>query len=225
MARRRRFMRSKTSPDRGWVVGFNNMQFEPNDGGPALQIGTLFDFADIDADALTGRIEQDKSDWFIKRVIFEAVAAFGTNGLTITDTARLWQLGLGTMSNDNANAASADGGYVISADNYNLWSRLFRSWSRPVYTGGLIGYTGDQNIATENVTTGGPTGGWSVTAPFWGHASIYEDFEVSNAGLRNNQSCIWMLSGSEGPGGYDWDPDDILYVTMNYRVLLQKRRM
>lgn len=221
---RRRFMRSKTSPDRGWVVGFNNMQVEPAPGGsPGLAIATLFDFADIDADALTGRIEQDKSDWFIKRVIFEAFAAASFANVTPTDVARIYQLGLGTIPNENATAADVDGGYVISSENYNLWSRLFRTWSRPVYAGALIGYTGDFNVATENVTVGGPSS-YGVTAPFWGPSAIYEDFEVSNAGLRNNQSCVWMLTGSEGPASFDWDDNDQLYLTINYRVLLQKRR-
>jgi len=221
---RRKFLRSKTQPDRGWVVGFNNMSFIKGDTGPANTIGTLFDFADIDAEALTGRIEQDKSDWFIKRVILEAYAAFSTSETTPTDVARIWQMGVGVMSNDHANEFNDSNLRVYSGETYNLWARTFRTWSRPVYAGGLIGYTGDFNIATENVTSGGPTGGYSTTAPFWGESSVKEDFEVSNAGLRNNQSCLFLLSDSEGPASFDWDDGDVLYVTVNYRVLLQKRR-
>jgi len=74
------------------------------------------------------------------------------------------------------------------------------------------------------VTTGGPLGGWSTTAPFWGDARVHDDFEVSNAGLRNNQACCIHISLDPGPGSFDWNIDDQLFVQFQYRVLMQKRR-
>lgn len=220
---RRKFHRSKFQPDRGWLIGFNNMTMVKGDG-VSNTWGLVFDFADIDAEALTGRIEQDKSDWFVKRVLLEAYAAFSTSETTPTDVARIWQFGMGIMNNDSVVEFDNDPLRVYSGETFNLMARTFRTWSRPVYAGGLIGYTGDFNIATENVTTGGPTGGYSTTAPFWGESSIKDDFEVTSAGLRNNQSCVFLVSDSEGPASFDWDEGDVLYVTVNYRVLLQKRR-
>jgi len=222
---RRRFNRSKTAPDMGWVVGtFATSVVEAAGGGNEASIVSLFDFADVDADALTGRIEQDKSDWFVKRVIVDVYAAVSFDGTGPTDVARLWALGLGVVGNADADEISSNNYGVYSAEATNLYARTFRTYSRPVYAGGIIGYTGDFNIATENVTTGGPVGGWSTTAPFWGDARIHDDFEVSNAGLRNNQSVVAHISLLNGPGSFDWDVDDVLYLEGQYRVLMQKRR-
>lgn len=222
---RRRFQRSKHSPDRGWVVG----TFTTSTGliDPNANINgsvTLFDFADIDAEALTGRIEQDKSDWFVKRVILDVYGAVSFDGVTPTDTARVYELGVGVMGNADVEEFGSQAWRVMSSEVYNLWARTFRTYTRPVYAGGLIGYTGDFNIATENVTSGGPVGGYSTTAPFWGPSSISDDFEVSNAGLRNNQSCVVLFSVGQAPASFIWDEGDNLYVAGTYRVLLQKRR-
>lgn len=214
---RRRFYKSRTQPDRGWVVGFNNINLTP---ASASLYGVAFDFADIDPEALTGRIEADKSDWFVKRVIFECFAAVSFTGTSATDVARIWQLGLGTAPNENANRFTDADFDVLSGETYNLWSRLFRTWSRPVYAGGLIPYSENNILAAEPF----PVNSYGVTAPFWGPSAIYEDFEVSSAGLRNNQSVFWFASRSEAPASYDWDAGDILYLTINYRMLLQKRR-
>lgn len=222
---RRRFNKSKTAPDMGWVVGeFATTTIEAVGGGNEAGVVALFDFADIDADALTGRIEQDKSDWFVKRVILDVYAAVSFEDTTPTDVARLWALGLGVVGNADADEIASNNYGVYSPEATNLYARTFRTYSRPVYAGGLIGYTGDFNIATENVTTGGPVGGYSTTAPFWGDARVHDDFEVSNAGLRNNQSVIAHVSLLNGPASFDWDVGDALYVSGQYRVLMQKRR-
>lgn len=214
---KRKFYRSKHQPDRGWIVGFNNMIFSPESFSA---IGTLFDFSDIDPEALTGRIEADKSDWFVRRVIAEVYAAVSFTNTTATDVARVWQLGLGVMPNANADEVTANAYRVLSGEAYNLWARMFQTWTRPVYAGGLIPYSENQILAAEPF----PVNSYGVTAPFWGASAIYADIDVSNAGLRNNQAVVWMGSDSEGPGTYDWDPGDVLYLTMNWRVLVQKRR-
>jgi len=208
----------------GWVVGQGTFNLEANAGLDDVGVVPLFDFADVDADALTGRIEQDKSDWFVKRFIVDIYAAVSFVNTSPTDVARLWALGVGIIGNSDADVMAIEDFGVYSAEATNLYARTFRTYSRPVYAGGLIGYTGDQNIATENVTTGGPTGGWSTTAPFWGPSSIRDDFEVSNAGLRNNQSCCLQVGLTPGPASFDWDDGDILYLAYFYRVLMQKRR-
>jgi len=223
---RRRFNRSKTAPDMGWVVGAADLSFaatalDVGSGGASVQF--LFDFADVDADAITGRIEQDKSDWFVKRVIIDAYAAASFTNVTPTDTARLWAMGLGVIGVENANEIGADELSVYSAEATNLYARTFRTYSRPVYASALIGYTGDFNLATENVTSGGPSS-YGVTSTPWGGAHVRDDFEVSNAGLRNNQACCIHVSMEPGPASYDWDTGDVLYIRYFYRVLMQKRR-
>jgi len=222
---RRRFQRSKHSPDRGWVVG----TFTTSTGAivPNSNINgsvTLFDFADIDAEALTGRIEQDKSDWFVKRVLLDIYAAVSFDETEPTDVARIYEIGMGIMGNADVEEFGEQNMRVITPEVFNYWARTFRTYTRPVYAGGLIGYTGDFNIATENVTTGGPVGGFSTTAPFWGPSSISDDFDVSNAGLRNNQSCVILFSVGQGPASFNWQEGDNLYVAGTYRILLQKRR-
>jgi len=210
----------------GWVVGdVQASQTAALDGNIRLaEVVSLFDFADVDAEALTGRIEQDKSDWFVKRAIIDVYAAVSFANTEPTDVARLWQMGLGVIPNANAEEINTEQYEVYSPEATNLYARTFRTYSRPVYAGGLIGYTGDQNIATENVTTGGPTGGWSTTAPFWGPSMVRDDFEVSNAGLRNNQAVSLHFSMDQGPASFDWDVGDVLYIACAYRFLMQKRR-
>jgi len=214
---KRKFYRSRFNPDRGWIVGFNNLQFSPE---AFTGVGTLFDFSDVDAESLTGRIEQDKSDWFIKRVVMEAYAAVSFTNATATDIARVYQLGVGVIPNANADEAQANQQRVLTGEMYNLWARLFRTWSKPVYAGGVLPYSENNILASEPF----PVNSYGVTAPFWGPSGWEADFDVSNAGLRNNQSVIFYASSSEGPASYDWDPGDVLYLTINWRVLVQKRR-
>jgi len=209
----------------GWVVGSGQNSFAAtalDAGFGGALINFLFDFADVDAEAF-GRIEQDKSDWFVKRVIIDAYAAASFDGVSPTDTARLWAMGLGVIGVENANEIGAENFSVYSAEATNLYARTFRTYSRPVYAAALIGYTGDFNVATENVTVGGPSS-YGVTSTPWGGSHIRDDFEVSNAGLRNNQACCLHVSMEPGPASFDWDDQDVLYVQYFYRVLLQKRR-
>lgn len=220
----RRFHRSKTSPDRGWVVGtFTALTGLIEANGNRNEAVTLFDFADIDAEALTGRIEQDKSDWFIKRVIIDCYASVSFDGVSPTDTARVYEVGIGVMPNANVEEFLDTNLRVMTGETFNLWARTFRTYTRPVYAGALIPYTEQFAVAVPGSSGGNPAS-YGVTAPFWGPANIQDDFDVSNAGLRNNQSCVLLFSVGQATAGYIWDEGDNLYLAGTYRILLQKRR-
>lgn len=210
----------------GWIVGSQGGTVtESSTPGNEVNITPIFDFVDVDADAITGRIEQDKSDWFVKRVIFDIYAAvsFSADPQSPTDTARLWSCALGVAGNEDANAIASNNYGVYSSEATNLFARTFRTYTRPVYASALLPYSGSFALA---VTDAPPAtiGSFGVTSTPWGPAMIRDDFEVSNAGLRNNQSVILQVGLEPGPASFDWDIDDILYWQMTYRILMQKRR-
>lgn len=216
----RKWNRSRTAPDMGWIVGTFGFSVTKSDEDE-VTTEALFDFADVDADALTGRIEQDKSDWFVKRVIMDVYAAVSFDNTTPTDTARLWSMAIGIAGNEDAATIAVQNYGVYSPEATNLYARTFRTYTRPVYASALIPYTNaDFRIATQTDVVNS----YGVTSTPWGPAMIRDDFEVSNAGLRNNQSCIIQLAQTPGPAGFDWDNLDTLYVQGQYRVLMQKRR-
>lgn len=229
---RRRFARSKTTPDMGWIVGAYNTGVTWNGGQYTTGSDNLFDFADVDAEALTGRIEADKSDWFVKRVILDWCSAYATTETGPTDVARRWQFGIGIAFNNNIDDITANDYGIMSPEFYNLHSRLFRTFETSVYAGGLLPYaqedaTSNIGLATVNLADAANLpAGYSTTAPFWGPSGGHADFEVSNAGLRNNQSCHIAIALCDGPSaGFDWKEQETLYVRFTYRVLMQKRRV
>lgn len=228
MARRRRFHR--TSPDRGWIVGQSgpgSITFDTT-GDVKTRYFQLFDFADIDPEALTGRIEQDKSDWFVKRVLLNIALSCRLQGLDEGANVRWVEWAMGTASNENAEQMESSAGFpVIGPEVYNLWSRQFQSGVMPTYMQGVLPYRVDptEGNTVVAVSTTGEAAGWLPTAPFWGPAFKTYDFEVSNAGLRNNQSCGLAISMVQGPHPqYSWDEADVLDYTWWYQILVQKRR-
>lgn len=221
---RRRFQRSRFSPDRGWVVGQTRQSLAQTtgSGNDTAAWYEIFDFTDIDADALTGAIQQDKSDWFVRRCILDVFTSVSFANATANDTARLYQIGMGIMPDaDSVNIPNTDP-QVLSPAGYNNWARLFQTWVKPVYGAAVIPQVAASGALATAVAS--PTA-YSVTAPFWGPSGWHADFEVSNAGLRNEQSCGFHVSLTDGSSfNYDWDNGDALFININYRVLLQKRR-
>lgn len=237
MARRkRRFFRKTTSPDMGWIVGTagpTNMNYPAGDPDANSALISLFDFADIDPEALTGRIEQDKSDWFIKRVILHIKAVAVCDGLATYDNTRFFEWGCGVMGNANADEVTTANYPVWSPETYNLWARQFQTGVMPAYMPAVVPYgvgnpANELGIATTDAasTTANTPAGWLMPAPFWGPAMQTYDFTVSNAGLRNNQGFFVMYAQvQDGPSnGFNWDEGDQLLVNTHYQVLLQKRR-
>lgn len=224
----RRFQRSKTSPEMGWIVGESRITYNFPGGDPdnATSVLTLFDFADLDPDALTGRIDKDKSDWFIKRVILDWTGFPGMSDTSVYDCFRNYQVAMCTIGNENAIDISTQNYGVFSPEVYNLASRLFRTWQCRAYIPlvtnlGIGDVIGTVVVPHDEVTV---TGGWTM-APNFGSAAYHQDFEVSNAGLRNNQICALIVNQSRGPAAaYDWKEGDTLIFNYQYRVLLQKRR-
>lgn len=220
---RRRLHTSKHSPDRGWIVG----TFTTSTGAivPNANINgsvTLFDFADVDAEALTGRIEQDKSDWFVKRVLLDLYPACSFAETEPTDTARVYEVGIGIMGNADVEEFGEQNFRVMSPEVFNYWARTFRTYTRPVYASALMPYA--ESFAVQNYPTVDVPMSYGVMSCPWGNANISDDFEVTNAGLRNNQSCVLLFSIGQPPAGYIWNEGDNLYVAGTYRILLQKRR-
>lgn len=217
----------------GWIVGASgptSMSFPSGDPDSNTAVIQLFDFADIDPEALTGRIEQDKSDWFVKRVILTIKTICACDGLLSYDNTRFMEWGIGVMGNANATELSAQNFPVFSPETYNLWARQFQTGVMPAYMPAVIPYasaeiTGDICV---QVTTASSSiaAGFNMPAPFWGPSMQQHDFTVSNAGLRNNQGCYIVYSQvNEGPStAFNWDEGDVLGVNTHYQVLLQKRR-
>jgi len=229
MARRRRF--HKTAPDRGWIVGaFSNVLNMSNTEPVTTQTYTMFDFADIDPEALTGRIEQDKSDWFVKRVILNLWLSASIDALDETGIVRTVEWAMGTIGVENANALETDANPLFGSEAYNLWSRQFQSGVMPVYHPGvtpLVISNPSNTFAINSDRSDNPAdfAGWQVNAPFWGPAQRAMDFTVSNAGLRNNQVCALAFTLRDDiPVLYGWDPADSLRFAAYYQVLVQKRR-
>lgn len=203
----------------GWFVGGDELQFTVDGSSPGLgsNVQAMFGFADIDSD--DALITQDKSDWFIKRVILDAYPVL-TRADEISAPARIYSFAVGTIP-PPGNATVVPGSDIFTATAFDFWRRLFRSYSRPVYATTLVG-TADND--TSVVTSAGPATSKTVADSPWGPSSIHDDFEVSNAGLVHNTSLVCAASVALGPSVYTWDENDILSVFVQWRVLLQKRR-
>lgn len=229
MARRKRGFR-RSAPDRGWIVGHfsANMSFPSGDPDANTIYRTLFDFADIDPEALTGRIEQDKSDWFVKRAILNIAASARLAGLDEGDVMRTFEWGVGTIGVENAASLVANDTPVFGAEAYNLWARQFQTGVQPAYHIPVLPYaavegTGDIRLAVTSAT-GSEAAGWTIMSPVWGPSLRAYDFTVSNAGLRNNQECGIAFTQSQSVTGLSWDEGDTLDVAVWYQILVQKRR-
>lgn len=229
MSRRRKWRSS--SPDRGWILGqtAGSLTFPAGDPQWHSSFLTLFDFADIDPEALTGRIEQDKSDWFIKRMILNVAAVAELDGLQGNDVMRLWEWGVGSIAVDAANEIIANDPPVIGPEVANLWARQFQTAVMPAYHQPILPYMVSQPanefaLAVDTPTAPGDMAGWTLTALPWGPAFRTFDFTVSNAGLRNNQAVGIAIAQCPAPSGYSWDESDVLRFSFHYQVLLQKRR-
>jgi len=229
MARRKRRFHA-TAPDRGWIVGaFSGTQGMSDTQPVTTTFLNLFDFADIDPEALTGRIEQDKSDWFVKRVILNIWVSAVLDSLAEDGVFRLVEWACGTIGNENAIAMDNDAVPVLGPEAYNLWSRQFQSGVLPAYHPGLTPLMVSQPANTFAINADRSdtdvAAGWALNGPFWGPAMKEYDFTVSNAGLRNNQVCgIAFSMRDDFPSVYGWDPADSLQFGVTYQVLVQKRR-
>lgn len=228
---RRRWASRRSSPDMGWVVG--NTQLSLTHSGlsdhTAASI-TLFDFADIDPEALTGRIEADKSDWFIKRAILNIYAAASLEGLGAGDTARLFAWGLTVANTENTNDLLGTNQTVYGPEWYNNQARILRTGLMPAYHAPVLPLAAGSESGTIGVSTilGAAPGaadpvGYSLLFGMWGPAARHEDMVVSNAGLRNNQTVEFYCNTIDA-SIYGWDGGDALNVELSYQFLMQKRR-
>lgn len=223
MARRRRrrgsFRRHK--PDMGWWIGHDILSFSGVDASGEVvgnNLNQVFRFNDIDSDQAL--IAKDKSDWFVKRVIVDAYPVMArVNELTFPG--RLWEFAIGTMDDSKATLLDAAHGSVFDSVTYDNWRRVFRTYSRPVYSTAYNGYTGGPAQVVDG--TGPATQLHTVDSP-WGPSNVRDDFDVSNAGLVPQTGLYVMSSLSTMNGTIEWEVGDTLTVYCTTRVLLQKRR-
>lgn len=225
MARRQRrgFFR-KTAPDRGWWIaeGVATVTHPTPATDAAYNSQPILDFFDINADNVL--ITQDKSDWFIKRVLVELYPTLSRASAT-SAPARLYQMGLLTMM--DADNTDLEGGVapVLSAVTFDAARRVLRTYSRPVYATWqpqlITGASGALRTDAAAAIAGN-----AVAGEPWGEAHIRDDFEVSNASLVEG-STLYIACSTQGagPGTYDWAVGDQLLYWWNARVLLQKRRV
>jgi len=212
----------------GWVVGSSVVAL--SGVAPSTNIDFLFDFADIDPEATTGRIEADKSDWFIKRVIADFHTTADLPGLDQNDCVRVVQVGLSTVGVENATAVNDNDFAVFGPEWFNLQSRILRTFTIPAYHFGQLplsianpsNYFAVATVDSRQTVDSDPVG-FANVAPWFGPARKELDFEVSNAGLRNNQGFCLTVS-KYGLQGLPWQDGDDVYVHVAYRVLMQKRR-
>lgn len=218
MARRKRYFR-RTQPDRGWFVSSNDLTFTVGGSFSVVNVVNVFDFEDITADDL---VTQDKSDWFIKRVIVDAYPVVGRQTAT-SAPARIWGLGLGTLQDDVAlswdlSVLTTD--QIFSADSMDRWRRTFRLYNKPVYATWNPATVSGQLAVDEAAATNQL---YTADSP-WGDSAVHDDFEVSNAGLVPDSGMYAVIGTAPGPSNYDWASGDTLTVQCYTRTLLQKRR-
>jgi len=229
---RRRFARSR--PDMGWIVGKGGYSFQTDDGNPVTILDFLFDFADIDPEAVTGKIEADKSDWFIKRVILDLYAVAVLDGFDENDSKRFFSIGLSTCGIANGVTITDNDLSVFSPEWYNLQARILQTDVCVAYHTSQIPLamanpSNNFAVATTlmNQSADADPVGWVDQAPFLGTSERHYDLQVSSAGLRNNQGMAITIA-TESPSfnsmGMAWQPADRLTVQLFYRILMQKRR-
>lgn len=224
MARRRRSRRRsfrRIKPDMGWWTSQEEISFTSDGTEPALDFSTVLEFDDIDSD--DALITQDKSDWFIKRVLLDVYPVLGRPSSPTSGPARIWEFAVGTMQETDAAHIVSNPAEILDPGFYERWRRLFKTYTRPVYAtwdpslhnGKLLVDTATSMPAEVNI----------VDSP-WGPASIHDDFSVSNAGLVDNSGLYVVASTTLTPPStsYDWAAGDTLSCSAYIRVLLQKRR-
>lgn len=232
---RRRWHSRRASPDMGWIVGKSTVTLSYNSSQEqTLAAVDLFDFADIDPEATTGRIEADKSDWFIKRVILNVFGVANLDGVGIEDTARVYNWGLSVAGTSESDEIISNDYAIFGPEWYNLQARILRTGMAPAYHVPALplAIANPSNNYALGVTEMGPIeadgGGTPVgfvsAFGFWGQSRFVEDFPVSNAGLRNNQTCRFTVCTDDFQGIMNWANGDILGVHLGYQVLMQKRR-
>lgn len=230
----RRFHGNRPKPDMGWIVGHTQLNFNRDASGDQnTNVVDLFDFADIDPEATTGRIEADKSDWFIKRAILQIFAVASLDGLQQSDTMRLFAWGCSVVGNQDATVVGSSDLQVFGPEWYNVQARILQTGMLPVYHPGFLPYgqgnpSNNQGVLTvegsEIPANGGSDPvGWGPLAPWWGPSHQVVDVPVSNAGLRNNQSCAFTASTVDFPG-WSWVDGDNLRIKIGYQFLMQKRK-
>jgi len=225
---RRRFARSASKPDMGWLVGVSRI---PLSGEfPGSNVDFLFDFVDIDPDAVAGRIEADKSDWFIKRCLMDFYATARLPGVDQDDYVRVLEVGISTVGVENATAVNANDHRVFGPEWYNLQSRIIQTFTMPAYHAGQIpqsianpsNYTAIPIVDATTAANSDPVGFVNM-AGWYGPGYRTLDISVSNAGLRNNQGFCVTASKFDLRGN-EWQTGDDVWLDIMYRVLLQKRR-
>lgn len=220
MAKRRRRGRFKrSSPDMGWWTSQEELNLTYAPGG-ALSFSTVFDFDNIDSD--DALITQDKSDWFIKRVILDLYPVLGRPSSPTSGPARIYEAAVGTMDLSKAADLVNSPEEILAPDFYERWRRLFKTYTRPVYAT----YTPALSSGGLLVQTSGMPAEVNVADSPWGPSSIHDDFSVSNAGLSHESAMFVVVSTTETPPStsYDWISGDTLAASAYVRVLLQKRR-
>lgn len=219
MARRgsRKGFFRRSAPDRGWwIAEFTGTATHAADTDLAMI--SLLDFSDLTSGE-SALITQDKSDWFIKRVLFNFYPSLSRASAT-SATARIYQAGLCTMDVSEQATMVTAGAPVISAAWFDACRRTLRTYQRPLYANANLGSVANATSTTASAPTNIATF-WGA----WGDAHIEDDMEVSNAGLVENSGLYAAFSTqTAGPGSFDWASGDAINAYGSVRVLLQKRR-
>lgn len=236
--RRRRVYRSRVSPDRGWWVGheFPSVQIPTGATGGAVDLTTVLTHDDITSEEV---VSQDKSDWFVKRVIVEAFPTLYVpqEGAWLESSVmRMWSMAIGVMDSEEAASwvvnGSSPGDIIQSPNGFERWARLFRQYNRPVYRTGVLKTiapsattTYDHRLRVETAAASTPPqDDVRVFGEPYGFASVMDDFEVSNAGIRDRQALYVAVGPNLGPNPYFWQSGEVLSIVINLRILLQQRR-
>lgn len=222
--RKRKGYFRRVKPDMGWWVSNETLQATKPASGVGLDMSTVFDFDDINNDNVL--ITQDKSDWFIKRVIIDAFPVLERDAQN-NGPARLFEFGIGTMEGARAGALITTPQAVLSPFFYEEWRRLFKSYAKPVYaTWEPIVDPANLLLGTDEAPLSGAPIINTADSP-WGLSAIHEDFTVSNAGLVSDSALYLAVSTSplSPTSRYGWNTGDSVHVAANVRVLLQKRRV
>lgn len=225
---RRRF--SRTRPDMGWYVGTFNDTFAAT-AAAKTSMYELIAFPEIDGDE--GIIAKDKSDWFIKRIVFDAFFSFDpAAGEDNSDNSvrRIFDWALCTMSAPSAADAESNDWPVAEPDFLDATRRMLRSGTSPVYMPrhALVEMAAAVNGQQITEDTGSATVPKAMeTAPWFGDARITFDIDVSNAGLVPDSSLYFAVGAGPqvAPTPRDaWVQFDVMDWRLTLKVLLQKRR-
>lgn len=215
MARKRRF--KQTSPDMGWIVTRGNISGTVDVLSQELNSSDeVFNFTDIDE--LDSVMSKDKSDWFIKRVLFHGYP-YLTRSATTSLPYRICSVALHTSMDPLNQSMNASDVPIMSAPWYDSTMRILRTYNRPLYDAW-------QPATTEGgrlITIADDIEVYDSVQSIWGPSHIQDDFTVSNAGLVNDSSMFVSLSTCN-IGGPSYSSGDTIALFWTLQVLLQKRR-